>query len=131
MRRVRCWICRVLRDEAGMATVEAAYALAAISVVMLSCLGGLAAMTSAVRCVDAAREVARLTAAGDMRARMVGAAVAPSGARISVVVSGDDVRVRVEAGAPLLPMLTVSGTAVALMEPRDDEGSNASITSER
>mgnify|MGYP007112101699 CR=1 FL=1 len=80
---------------------------------------------------SSAREVARLTAAGDMRARMVGAAVAPSGARISVVVSGDDVRVRVEAGAPLLPMLTVSGTAVALMEPRDDEGSNASITSER
>ncbi|MFT4201396.1 TadE family type IV pilus minor pilin, partial [Gordonia sp. (in: high G+C Gram-positive bacteria)] len=64
---------------------------------------------------------ARLTAVGDARARTVGAAVAPSGARISVTTNGDEITVRVEADAPLLPMLTVSGHAVAVKEP-DGEG---------
>lgn len=111
-------------DDSGMATVEAAYAIAAIAVVLLVCVGALAAMTSAVRCTDAAREVARLTAAGDSRARTVGAAVAPKDARISVTVSGGRVVVVVEADAALLPMLTVSGRAVAAMEP-DGEGDDA------
>ncbi len=104
-----------------MVTVEAAYAIASISVVLLLCIGALSAMVTALRCTDAAREVARLTAAGDARARAVGAAAAPGGARISVRVTGDEVRVRVDADAPLLPMFTVSGIAVALREPRDDE----------
>ena len=116
---------RLLHDQSGMATVEAAFAIAAISVVLLGALGGLSAMTSALRCTDAAREVARLTAAGDARARAVGATVAPGGARISVVVQGDEVTARVDVDAALLPMLTVSGTAVALMEPRDEEGGDA------
>ncbi|MFN8057248.1 MULTISPECIES: TadE family type IV pilus minor pilin [unclassified Gordonia (in: high G+C Gram-positive bacteria)] len=111
----------LLRDESGMATVEAAYAIAAISVVLMLCVGGLAAMTTTLRCADAAREVARLTAAGDARARSVGAAAAPGGARIAVEQRGDEVVVRVEAGVPLLPLLTVGGSAIALMEPREDD----------
>ncbi|NNG98846.1 pilus assembly protein TadE [Gordonia araii NBRC 100433] len=104
-----------------MATVEAAYAIAAISVVLIACLGGLGAITSALRCTDAAREVARLTAAGDARAREVGAAAGPSGARITVTRKGEQVVVLVEADAPLLPLLTVSGRAVALMEPEGED----------
>ncbi|GED96563.1 hypothetical protein nbrc107697_06020 [Gordonia crocea] len=114
-----------------MATVEAAYAIAAISIVLIACLGGLAAMSSSLRCTDAAREVARLTAAGDARARSVGAATAPRGARISVQLIGDEVRVRVDADAPLLPMLTVSGTAVALREPAGEDGADAAAPVDR
>ena len=105
-----------------MATVEAAYAIAAISVVLMFCVGGLAAMTTALRCTYAAREVARLTATGDARARSVGAAAAPGGARIDIEQRDDEVVVRVEASVPLLPLLTVGGSAVALMEPREDDG---------
>ncbi|MFT3898893.1 MAG: TadE family type IV pilus minor pilin [Gordonia sp. (in: high G+C Gram-positive bacteria)] len=110
-----------------MATVEAAYAIAAITAVLLICLGALTAMVSAVRCTDAAREVARLTAAGDDRAQAVGRSAAPGGARITVTRSDAEVVVVVEAGAPLLPMLTVSGRAVALMEPdgEDDDAPTA------
>lgn len=111
----------VLRDESGMGTVEAAYAIAAISVVLMFCIAGLAAMTTALRCTDAAREVARLTAAGDARARSAGAAAAPGGARINVEQRGDEVVVRVEASVPLLPLLTVGGSAFAVMEPREDD----------
>jgi len=114
-----------------MATVEAAYAIAAISIVLIACLGGLAAMSSSLQCTDAAREVARLTAAGDARARSVGAATAPRGARISVHLIGDEVRVRVDADAPLLPMLTVSGTAVALREPGGEDGADAAAPGDR
>ena len=53
--RVRCRgplrrrLREVLRDESGMGTVEAAYAIAAISVVLMFCIAGLAAMTTAQR----------------------------------------------------------------------------------
>lgn len=111
----------VLRDDAGMVSVEAAYAMAAIAAFLLIGVGAVAGVSAQIRCTDAAREVARLTAAGDESARRVGATVAPGGAEIAVRGDGDEVVVEVSAGVPLLPMLTVSARAVAAREPNAEE----------
>lgn len=100
-----------------MVTVEAAYALAALAafvVLGVAAIGGVAAQ---LRCTDAAREVARLAAAGDPAATRVGAQVAPGGARIEVRSEGERVVATVVAKVPLLPMLDVSARSVAAKEP--------------
>jgi Flp pilus assembly protein TadG len=51
----------------GASTVEAAIAIAALVVVLVLCLAGVSAVLMQVRCVDAAREAARLAARGDDR----------------------------------------------------------------
>ncbi|MFF0541745.1 TadE family type IV pilus minor pilin [Nocardia thailandica] len=99
-------------------TVEAAIALAALVVVVALCLGAVLAASAQVRCVDAAREAARLAARGD-RARAESAArqVAPAGAAVTLRTDGDRVVAVVTARAPLLPGLELSGEAVAVLEP--------------
>ncbi|GGK60613.1 hypothetical protein GCM10011591_36150 [Nocardia camponoti] len=76
------------------------------------------AASTQVRCVDAAREAARLTARGD-NARAVSAAkgVAPPGAMIEVGVVGDSARATVTATTALLPGLRLRATASAVLEP--------------
>ena len=118
----------LLRDDTGMVSVEAAYAMAAIAAFLLIGVGGVAGVAAQIQCTDAAREVARLTAAGDESARRVGAAVAPSGAEIEVGGEGDEVVVEVSAGVPLLPMLTVSARAVAAREPTAGESTAGEST---
>ena len=54
-----------LTGDRGAATVEAAFAIAALVVVLVLCAGGLTALSMQVRCIDAAREAARLAARGD------------------------------------------------------------------
>ncbi|GEE01428.1 hypothetical protein nbrc107696_18740 [Gordonia spumicola] len=108
---------RLFVDERGMVTVEAAFALAAIAVFLLVGIGAVAGVATQIRCTDAAREIARLTAAGDASAESVGRSVAPGGARVSVVTSGETVAVTVSSDVPLVPLLTVSAKAVAAMEP--------------
>ena len=49
----------------GATTVEAAFAIAALVVVLVLCAAGLTALSMQVRCIDAAREAARLAARGD------------------------------------------------------------------
>jgi hypothetical protein len=71
-----------------------------------------------VRCVDAAREAARLAARGDERgaseaARIVG----PAGAGLEVRRNGGRVVARVVARSPLLPGITIAAEAVAAIEP--------------
>lgn len=107
----------LLRDERGMATVEAAFALAAIAVFLVTGIGAVTGVITQIRCTDAAREVARLAAVGDASASEVGRAVAPSGAQISVSTGGDTVTVSVTADLPALPMVEVSARAVAAVEP--------------
>ena len=104
--------------ERGAITVEAAIALSALTLVVLAALGSLGAVAAAVRCQDAARELARLAARGDLdRARGVAAGVAPPGAEMAVDSVGDEIRVTVRAApVPLLP-IRVSGSALALREP--------------
>lgn len=104
-----------------MVSVEAAYAMAAIAAFLLIGVGAVAGVSAQIRCTDAAREVARLTAAGDESARRVGVAVAPKGAGIEVGGDADQVVVVVSAKVPLLPMVEVSARAVAAREPSTAE----------
>nr|WP_304413330.1 TadE family type IV pilus minor pilin [Mycobacterium sp. URHB0044] len=105
-------------NAAGGATVEAAFAMAALVVVLTLCLAGLTAMAMQVRCVDAAREAARLAARGDDRAASEAArTVGPAGAGLDVRRSDGRVVARVAARSPLLPGITIAAEAVAAVEP--------------
>ncbi|OKH80218.1 pilus assembly protein TadE [Mycobacterium sp. ST-F2] len=106
-------------DDSGGVTVEAAFAVAALIAVAVLGVGGLAAVSMQVRCVDAAREAARLAARGDDRgavdtARRTG----PEGASVEVRRDGGRVVARVRVAAPMLPGITVGAEAVAADEPR-------------
>jgi hypothetical protein len=104
--------------ERGAVTVEAAIALGALTLVLLAALGSLSAVGAAVRCQDAARELARLTARGDdARARQAASAVAPDGAALEVTTEGDEIRARVTAAPISLLPVRISGSAVAIREP--------------
>lgn len=81
-------------------------------------VAAVAAVAASVRCIDAARELARLAARGEPeRGRDVAGRLAPSGARIELVRRGDEIVVEVTAPpVPLLPV-RVGGRAVAVLEP--------------
>jgi hypothetical protein len=92
--------------------------VAALVVVLVLCLAGLTAMAMQVRCVDAAREAARLAARGDDRAAAeVSRTVGPAGAGLELRRTGGRVTARVVAKSPLLPGITVAAEAVAAVEP--------------
>lgn len=101
-----------------MVTVEAAYALAALAAFIVLGVSAVGGFLAQLRCTDAAREVARLAAAGDPQARAIGAQAAPDGARIEVRVVGDRVVAEVATRLPLLHLLTVSARSVAALEPQ-------------
>ncbi|SNS50480.1 TadE family type IV pilus minor pilin [Rhodococcoides kyotonense] len=92
--------------------MEAAIAVASIVAVVVTCIGAILAVSLHVRCVDAARETARLTARGDTVSTVD---LAPDGARVTVEEKDGFVTVRVEADT-MLPRLTVSAEAVAALE---------------
>lgn len=105
-------------DDSGGVTVEAAFAVAALIAVAVLGIGGLAAVSIQVRCLDAAREAARLAARGDDRAAVETARRAgPDGATVEVRRDGGRVVARVRVPAPLLPGITVAAEAVAAPEP--------------
>lgn len=109
---------RPVGGETGSVTVEAAIALAAIAATAALCVGAVLAAVTQVRCVDAAREAARLAARGDRGAAEVAARrVAPEGADISVRYEGGRVIALVASDTPLLPALRLSAEAVAATEP--------------
>ncbi|MGV0835659.1 TadE family type IV pilus minor pilin [Mycolicibacterium thermoresistibile] len=93
-------------------------ALAAVVVVLALCLAGLTAVSMQVRCVDAAREAARLAARGDDdAATQVARNVAPGGAAVQVRREGPWVLARVSARFALLPGVTIAAEAVSAAEP--------------
>jgi len=94
--------------------VEAALAIASLVAVLLLCVAGLTALTMQVRCIDSAREAARLAARGDHRAA---ATPAPGGAAVELRRDGDYMVARVSARSPLLPGVVIVGQAVAAIEP--------------
>ncbi|MFI5715157.1 TadE family type IV pilus minor pilin [Nocardia sp. NPDC051750] len=99
-------------------TVEAAIALGALAVAVALCVGAVFAVITQVRCIDAAREAARLAARGDREAAVPAAQrVAPDGADISLRYEGDRVVAVVAADTPLLPALQLRAEAVAVREP--------------
>jgi hypothetical protein len=88
-------------------------------VVLVLCLAGVTAVSMQVRCVDAAREAARLAARGDERSAVDAASrVAPVGARVRLHREGDFVVATVVAHSKLLPSLDIAAKAVAVEEPR-------------
>ena len=96
--------------------MEAAFAVAALVAVLVLCVAGLAAVSMHIRCIDAAREAARLAARGD-DGTAVARTVAPDGAEVRVHTEGDAVVATVTAHSPLLPGVVISGRAVAVVEP--------------
>ncbi|GAA0943873.1 TadE family type IV pilus minor pilin [Pseudonocardia zijingensis] len=105
------------RDR-GAVTVEAALALCTLAVFLTVAVGALAAAGGSIRCVDAARELARLAARGEAdRGHAVAAQLAPSGARIALHTDGDLVVAEVSAEV-LRPLpVRIGGRAVAAVEP--------------
>jgi hypothetical protein len=86
--------------------------------VLVLCVSGLTAVSMQVRCVDAAREAARLAARGD-NSSASGAAqgIAPDGAAVQLRRDGELVVATVTARSPLLPGITITAEAVAAAEP--------------
>ncbi|MEN4447335.1 TadE family type IV pilus minor pilin [Mycobacterium sp. SMC-18] len=105
-------------DDRGGVTVEAAFSVAALIAVAVLGIGGLGAVSAQVRCIDAAREAARLAARGDDRAAVDTARrTGPDGASVEVRRDGGRIVARVRVPAPLLPGVTVGAEAVAAPEP--------------
>ena len=93
-------------------------AIAAVVVVLALCVAGLTAVSMQVRCIDAAREAARLSARGDGEAAAAAARdLAPQGAALQIRRDGELVVARVSVPAALLPGLTVAAEAVSVAEP--------------
>lgn len=80
------------------------------------CISGLTAVSAHIRCVDAAREAARLAARGGDGSG-IAREIAPDGATVQVRREGDLVVATVTARTALLPGVTVAARAVAAMEP--------------
>ncbi|WP_409435517.1 TadE family type IV pilus minor pilin [Mycobacterium sp. SMC-14] len=107
-----------LAEDAGASTVEAAFALAALVSVLVLCLAGITAVSAQIRCVDAAREAARLAARGDATAvTAVVRRIAPDGATVRLRSEGDLVVASVTARPVLLPGMAITAEAVSAAEP--------------
>ncbi|MFF0143735.1 hypothetical protein ATK36_3903 [Amycolatopsis sulphurea] len=104
------------RRDGGFVTVEAALCLGALAAVLAILLAGTTAVAGHLRCLDAAREAARLTAAGQPGAAdAVVRTIAPHGARLTVHRSGDGLTAEVTTDA--LAALQLSASAYAIAEP--------------
>ena len=97
--------------------MEAALDLCSLAVFLAVAVASVVAVAAAIRCIDAARELARLAARGEPdRGRAVAAELAPSGARLELV-HRDDLVVAEVSGELFRPLpLRVSGRAVAALE---------------
>lgn len=81
--------------------MEAALAIATLVLVLVLCLAGVTAVSMQVRCIDAAREAARLAARGDVRsATDVARSIAPRAALVQVHRDGEFVVVQLCTNAP-------------------------------
>ena len=86
--------------------------------VLILCVSGLTAVSMQVRCVDAAREAARLAARGDDTSATVAAQrIAPDGAALRLHRDGELVVATVTARSSILPGITIAAEAVAAAEP--------------
>ncbi|WP_082950329.1 MULTISPECIES: TadE family type IV pilus minor pilin [unclassified Mycobacterium] len=98
--------------------MEAALGVATLVVVLVLCLAGVTAVSMQVRCVDAAREAARLAARGDDRSALNAARrIAPGGARVEVHREGEFLVATVVARSKVLPALDIAAKAVSAAEP--------------
>lgn len=106
--------------DRGAVTVEAAIGLCALTVVFGLLIAAVMAVTGQLRCVDAAREAARLIARGQRPlADQAVAEIAPAGARLAVRIEGETATVEVtaEPAGGLLPGVQLRGRAYTVLEP--------------
>jgi hypothetical protein len=86
--------------------------------VLVLCLAGITAVSMQVRCIDAAREAARLAARGDERSAVtIARGIAPAGALVRLRRDGGFVVATVTARSNLLPTLGIGATGVSAVEP--------------
>lgn len=98
--------------------MEAAFAIAALVAVLVLCAGGLTAVAMQVRCIDAAREAARLAARGDeTSAGTAVGSIGPAGATLQLRRDGGFVVATVSGHSRLLPGVAIRADAVAAIEP--------------
>lgn len=103
--------------------MEAALAIATLVLVLVLCLAGVTAVSMQVRCIDAAREAARLAARGDVRsATDVARSIAPRAALVQVHRDGEFVVATVTAHSNLLPTLDIAAPRRC---PRTGSGSRS------
>ncbi|RJQ78515.1 pilus assembly protein [Pseudonocardiaceae bacterium YIM PH 21723] len=107
--------------DQGSVTVEAAISLGALIFVFALALAGLSAFITQLRCMDAAREAARLIARGESGAAAGTAGMIAPGTGYSAIVTGDTVIVTVTGGGGLLPGVRPQGSAYAVLEPGNAE----------
>lgn len=109
--------------DRGAVTVEAALGICSVMAVLMVALIGICWTVQYLRCTDAAVEAARLVARGDGRAGAAVARIAPAGATLNVAVHGDEISTEVRAPpfGDLVPRLTMSSRAFAVLEPGADE----------
>ncbi len=112
-----------------MATAEMAVALPVLMLLVLTAVYAVQVMGMRVRCLDAAREVARAAARGDPRAPMIGREVLP-GSSVSIRRSDRAVTavvsIRLQPLGRDLPAVTVREQVTAATEP--DAGVAGSAT---
>jgi len=117
---------RVRREERGAVTAEMAIALPVLVLFLLVITWGIGVVVANIRCVDAARDVARAVARGDSveSAIAIGERTGPPGADVNVARDGSDVVVRVDAAVELdwllldaLPAVRVSAESRLQVEP--------------
>ena len=85
---------------------------------LVLCLAGITAVSMQVRCVDAAREAARLAARGDEGSAVSTArGIAPGGALVQLRRDGGFVVATVTARSNLLSTLGIGATGVSAVEP--------------
>ena len=112
-------------NDRGAVTVEAAVALAAFVTFLGLALCGQAAAIDQVRCVDAAREAARLAARGEPeQGKEAAAQIAPANANITIDTNGEHIEVDVHATptSGLLPGIHLHAEAFAVREPGEQDG---------
>jgi hypothetical protein len=97
--------------------VEAALAIATLVTVLVLGLAGITAVSMQMRCIDAAREAARLAARGDPAATAAATGLAPPGASTDVRFDGDFVVARVSSRSVMLPGVLIIAEAVSAAEP--------------
>ncbi len=98
--------------------MEAAIGVVTLVAVLVLCLAGITAVTMQVRCIDAAREAARLAARGDEHSAVATAhGIAPGRAVVQLRQDGEFVVATVTARSNLLPMLGITATGVSAVEP--------------
>jgi len=123
---------RFAARERGMVTAETATVLPVLMALVTALVWLISLGIAEVRCLDAAREAARLAARGDDdQAREVARQAAPDGASVVIVQSGDLVAVTVSVAArpdvPLLghlPAISLSARAVSAVEGTTDVSSS-------